>query len=78
MNPPRNDVSGTLFDNLIADFSLKNDAALAKFLDVAPPMISKTRHGKLLVGPTMIINIHERTGWTIKEIKDMIDSGAAA
>jgi plasmid maintenance system antidote protein VapI len=39
--------------------NLKNDAALARLIDVAPPVISKIRSGRLPVGPSMILKLHE-------------------
>lgn len=37
----------------------KNDAALARLLDVAPPVVSKWRHARLAMGPAHILRIHE-------------------
>jgi DNA-binding transcriptional regulator YdaS (Cro superfamily) len=37
----------------------KNDAALARLLDVAPPVVSKWRHARLPMGATHILRIHE-------------------
>lgn len=60
---------GGLIDHLIAKNRLKNDAELARGLKVAPPVISKIRHLKLPVGPTMILNIHETYGMPIGDIR---------
>jgi hypothetical protein len=38
-----------LLDGIIARLRLKNDAALARALEVAPPLISKIRHRRLPV-----------------------------
>lgn len=62
-----------LLDTLIKQLKLKNDAALARRLQVAPPVISKIRHGKLPVGDSMLINMHEESGLSIKALKRMID-----
>lgn len=67
-----NDLSGKLFDKIIADQNLKNDAALARYLQVNPPVISKIRHGKLQVGDSLKINIHKRTGLSITKIEGLI------
>jgi hypothetical protein len=61
-----------LLDDVIRACCLKNDAALARKLRVAPPVISKLRHGKLTLGATLIISIHEETGMPIKEIKEYL------
>jgi len=61
-----------LLDHIITANNLKNDAALAKALKVAPPVISKVRHGKLPLGAAMIIYLHEFSGLSVKEIKTAI------
>lgn len=58
-----------LLDRAIQGRMLKNDAALSRLLGVAPPVISKMRSGKLKIGATMLINLHEKTGMGIKEMK---------
>lgn len=63
------DTSGDLFDIVIARMHLKNDAALARLLEVAPPVISKIRNGKLPLGASIIIRVHEVTDMPVKEIK---------
>ncbi len=67
-----NDASGDLFDKIIFDEKLKNDAALARFLEIQPPQISKIRHGNLQVGDSLKINIHKRTGLSIAKIEELI------
>jgi hypothetical protein len=66
---PNLDANNSFLDSVMVHFSLKNDAALSRCLQVAPPVISKIRHGRLDVGSTFIIRIHELTGWTIRDIK---------
>ncbi len=41
-----------LLDILLGKMQLKNDAALSRLLEVAPPVISKIRHHRLPVGAT--------------------------
>jgi hypothetical protein len=48
---------------------LRTDADLATALDVDPPVISKIRTGNLPLGATLLIRIHELTGWAIRDIK---------
>lgn len=55
-------------DLIINHLCLKNDAALARALDVSAAVISKMRHGKLPFGATMVIRAHYLTDWTVKEI----------
>lgn len=66
-----------LFDALMKRHKLKNDAALARFLDVPPPVISKQRNEIVSVGPTSIINIHEASGMTIEAIKFFLSADRA-
>jgi len=48
---------------------LRTDAALAEALDVDPPIISKIRSGAIDLGSTLVIRIHDLTGWAIRDIK---------
>lgn len=70
----REDKSGKLFDTLMEENNLKNDARLAKFLDLPPPVVSKIRNGRMPIGATLIIAVHEITGMQISEIKHLIAS----
>lgn len=60
-----------LIDALIERLHLKNDAALARALQVAPPVISKIRHETLPIGGTFLINAHELSDISIKELKEI-------
>lgn len=61
-----------LLDALIKRLNLKNDAALCRALEVAPPMISKIRHKRLPVGASMLIRMHEVSGLSIKELRELM------
>ncbi|GAB3546513.1 hypothetical protein GCM10027343_24380 [Noviherbaspirillum agri] len=61
-----------LLDTLIERLNLKNDAALSRTLGVAPPVISKIRHGRLPVGASMLIRMHEETGLNIRELRELM------
>lgn len=61
-----------LMDALIERLNLKNDAALARELEVAPPVISKIRHRTLRVGATMLIRMHEASQLTISELRHLM------
>jgi plasmid maintenance system antidote protein VapI len=63
---------GALLDELIRRLNLKNDAALAKALEVAPPVISKLRNGRLPVGATILITMHEVTGMTVAKLRSLM------
>ena len=59
---------------LVQTMTLKNDAALSRVLEVAPPVISKIRHGLLPVGASMLISAHEESGLSIKEMKAVLNT----
>lgn len=61
-----------LLDALIAKLELKNDAALARVLEIAPPMISKIRHRRLPVGAALLIRMHEVTNLPISELRSLM------
>lgn len=56
-------------NTLIEKLELKNDAALARAVEMAPPVISKLRHGKIPIGSMMILRAHELTGLPTREIR---------
>lgn len=58
-----------LLDSLIEKLHLKNDAALSRALEVAPPVISKIRHRRLPVGASLLIRMHEVSDLTIRELR---------
>lgn len=61
-----------LFDTLIKQLGLKNDAALARLLEVSPPVISKVRHRNLPVGATLLIRMHEISELSIKDLRSLM------
>lgn len=61
-----------LLDTLLEKMNLKNDAALSRMLEVAPPVISKIRHRRLPIGASLLIRMHETTGMTIRELRDLM------
>lgn len=69
------DNSGNLFNALIARPEIKNDAGLSRALGVAPPVISKIRHGALNVGASLILAIHETFDVPVAEIRRLIAGG---
>jgi plasmid maintenance system antidote protein VapI len=64
-----------LLDAIIEKLNLKNDAALSRLLEVAPPVISKLRHGALPIGPTMLIRMHEISDMNIREMRALMLRG---
>ncbi len=61
-----------LLGSLIGKLNLKNDAALSRALEVAPPVISKIRHRLLPLGASLLIRMHEVTNLSIKELRELM------
>ncbi len=61
-----------LLESLIGRLKLKNDAALSRALEVAPPVISKIRHRRLPVGASLLIRMHEVTDLSIEELRGLM------
>jgi hypothetical protein len=65
-----------LLDAIIVKLHLKNDAALSRALEVAPPVISKIRHRTLPIGATILLRMHEISDFSIRELKELMGSPA--
>jgi plasmid maintenance system antidote protein VapI len=61
-----------LFDTIIAEFQLKNDTQLARFLGVTPTPINDARNGGY-VSAGMILRIYDKTGWSIEKIRGYLE-----
>ena len=61
-----------LLESLIEKLNLKNDAALSRALEVAPPLISKIRHRRLPVGASLLIRMHEVSELSIKDLRELM------
>jgi hypothetical protein len=62
----------TLLNAIIKQLHLKNDAALSRTLEVAPPVISKIRHRRLPIGASLLIRMHEVTDLSIKDLRGLM------
>ncbi|RJF99034.1 hypothetical protein [Noviherbaspirillum saxi] len=60
-----------LLDDLIEKLNLKNDAALSRALEIAPPVISKIRHRRLPIGASLLVRMHDMTGLQLNELRKM-------
>lgn len=58
-----------LLNALIKHLALKNDAALAKMLDISSLVISKIRQLTQPVSGTILILMHEKTGFSFSELR---------
>lgn len=61
-----------LFDALIKELRLKNDADLARKLGVKAPTISNMRAGRLKVGPSLILAIMENCHFPLPRIRRLL------
>lgn len=61
-----------VLDAIISKLRLKNDAALARILEVAPPVISKIRHSTLPIGATILLRMHEVSEFSIGELRSLM------
>ena len=59
-----------LLDLVIDRLQVKNDAGLARVLDLSAPAISRMRKGVLPVGPSTLVRMHEATNLTIGELRE--------
>ena len=49
-----------------------NDAAVARYFEMQPPIISKIRHGKVKVNSDLILAIHEKMGVPVADIRALL------
>jgi hypothetical protein len=61
-----------VLDAIIEKLHLKNDAALSRALEVAPPVISKIRHSTLPIGATILLRMHEVSDFSIRELRALM------
>jgi plasmid maintenance system antidote protein VapI len=61
-----------ILDVLKEKYDLKNDAAIAKALEIAPPIVSRIRNGKSNVSAEIILKIHETFGMPVADIKALL------
>lgn len=67
-----------LLNQLISHSRLKNDAALARALRQAPPVISKLRAGTLRLGATLLLSMHLEFDISIADLKFLVSGESAA
>jgi hypothetical protein len=61
-----------LLDAMLNQLNLKNDAALSRALEIAPPLISKIRHRRLPVAASMLIRMHEVSKLSVMELRELL------
>ena len=62
------------FDRLRTELQCRSDRALSQKLRIQPPSLSKMRSGVLPIGATLLVNAHEESNISIKELKSLIVS----
>lgn len=60
-----------VLDELIQRFNLRNDQHLCKVLGLAPPHLSKLRHGTIKSSPEVALAIHEVFGISFAEMREL-------
>lgn len=63
---------GQIFDILGERFSIKTDVQLGILLGVGSPSICKIRRHVQPISGSLLIRIHEVTGMSIRELKDLM------
>ena len=76
-SPPVTYDPNAVLDAVIAKMNLKNDAALSRALEVAPPVISKIRHHTLPIGATILLRMHEVSDFSIRELRALMEGRAS-
>lgn len=66
-----------LLDEVAILLGTKNDAALSRALGVAPPVLSKIRHGRLNFGPSLMVKCHETAGNSFPTMRGYVPAVAA-
>jgi hypothetical protein len=61
-----------LLDALKDILGLKNDAALSRTLEIAPPLISKIRHRRMPISAALLIRIHEVSDLSVSDLQGMM------
>lgn len=68
---PLTSPTNTVLDALITTMALKNDAALARRLDMTPSAISHMRHGNLKPGSMFLLKAHLESDIPISRLKEL-------
>lgn len=58
-----------LLNTVMTELGLRNDAALARLLDIQAPLLSKIRNGKLPISAGVLLRLHEVSGRSIDDLR---------
>jgi transcriptional regulator with XRE-family HTH domain len=64
-----------LLDHLRQMAGCKSDAQLGKLLGISNPTLSKIRHSKKTLSPTVILTIHEKMNVPVAQIRELYEEG---
>jgi hypothetical protein len=64
-----------LLDAMLAALGKKNDAALARTLNISPTSLSRIRNGYRDVNADLVLRLHEHAQIPIAELKQLLDPG---
>ena len=73
---PRELTPHALIDHLLRENKLRNDAALSRVLEVAPPVISKIRNNRLAVGAALRLRIMRKLGTPLATLDELAPEAA--
>ena len=59
-------------DSIIKLMQLKNDASLARAINVSPPVLSKLRHGRVPITASFILRMYDYTSLSIEELRVLL------
>ena len=62
-----------LLDALIKILGVKNDAGLARTLEISPPIISRIRRKKIAISGTVLLRMHEVSELSIFKLRFLMD-----
>lgn len=62
----------SFLDRLEARLKLKNDAALARSLEVTPALLSRIRNRRMPISASLLLSIHESTQIAIGDLRRMM------
>ncbi len=63
---------GRLLNALRSNLGLRSDNGLARSLEVPGALIQKVRSGEIPVTPELLIRMEEVSGWSARELRDLM------
>jgi plasmid maintenance system antidote protein VapI len=60
-----------LLDAMHERLNLKNDAAVARLLELPPAVVSKLRRRQASITAALLVRMHDITGWSISDLREL-------